>query len=292
MLVVLVFLSNPLQLKKGLASKLQPINVSSFCLDCLTYSRLLRIRCTHREKFQESVASCKELERESRLAKNQFNLKKKVFKDLQEKAKVEAPLQDEEGNETELKEKLQVDLAQYETVDHAEAALEEVEYKIRNTFADRNVANFYEKKEKELDVAQDQLHALTKGKHKKMEELRNKSEPWQERLDKLIAKVDSRFSRYMSELGCIGEVSLRKGRANADKDEEPRFDDYGVEIRVSFREGVKPSVLSARVQSGGERSVSTIMYLMAMQVGALRQKIDCVELYLSSIILVFTKFRT
>jgi hypothetical protein len=43
------------------------------------------------------------------------------------------------------------------------------------------------------------------------------------------------------------------------------FKDWGVEIRVSFREGQKLQVLSARVQSGGERSVSTIMYLMALQ---------------------------
>jgi structural maintenance of chromosomes protein 5 len=229
--------------------------------------------------FEESVVNCKELERESKRAKHQFNLKKQVYKDLQEKAKAEAPLQDEEGNATELKEKLQVDLAQFDSIDHAEAALEEVEHKIRRTCADRNVANLHDRKEKELDVAQDQLHALTKGKDKKMEDLRNKAEPWQEKLEKLITKVDSRFSRYMSELGCVGGVCLRKGRAGAEKDEDPLFDEYGVEIRVSFREGVKPSILSARVQSGGERSVSTIMYLMAMQVGAFWKKIDCVQRY-------------
>jgi hypothetical protein len=43
------------------------------------------------------------------------------------------------------------------------------------------------------------------------------------------------------------------------------FKDWGIEIRVSFRENTKAQVLSARVQSGGERSVSTIMYLMALQ---------------------------
>lgn len=43
------------------------------------------------------------------------------------------------------------------------------------------------------------------------------------------------------------------------------FKDWGIEIRVSFRENHQLQVLSARVQSGGERSVSTIMYLMALQ---------------------------
>jgi hypothetical protein len=43
------------------------------------------------------------------------------------------------------------------------------------------------------------------------------------------------------------------------------FSDWGIEIRVSFRGNTNLQVLSARVQSGGERSVSTIMYLMALQ---------------------------
>lgn len=69
-----------------------------------------------------------------------------------------------------------------------------------------------------------------------------------------------------------GEVVLAKGTPPENNDDEEdhlggygNFKDWGIEIRVSFRDGVKPQVLSARVQSGGERSVSTIMYLMALQ---------------------------
>ena len=85
-----------------------------------------------------------------------------------------------------------------------------------------------------------------------------------------------------------------------DKGDDPdsEYKKWGIEIRVSFREGVKAQVLSAQVQyvfffghstlssllciiasltivslipnflccrSGGERAVSTIMYLMALQ---------------------------
>lgn len=192
---------------------------------------------------------------------------KAQYRELQHKAKTEAPLQDENGEETPLREKLQVDLAQYETIDHAKAALEEAEQKISSTVFDRNVAQLYETKQQEVEVARDQLESLTRGKEHKLAEMRRKAEPWEESLHKFIAKVDIRFSRYMSELGCVGAVSLRKGKPGGDADdEEPLFEDFGVEIKVSFREGVKPTVLSARVQSGGERSVSTIMYLMALQV--------------------------
>lgn len=49
-------------------------------------------------------------------------------------------------------------------------------------------------------------------------------------------------------------------------DAPPRnFKDWGIQIRVKFREKSSLQALSARVQSGGERSVSTIMFLMALQ---------------------------
>lgn len=217
--------------------------------------------------MEESISSCKQFEKDLLAVKTRFNQMKAEYRELQQKAMIEAPLTDENGEETSLREKLQVDLAQYETTDHAEAALEEAEQKISNTVADRNVARLYEAKQQEVEVARDQLESLTRGKEHKLAEMRRKAEPWEESLHKFIAKVDVRFSRYMSELGCVGAVSLRRGESggNAD-DEEARFEDFGVEIKVSFREGVKPTVLSARVQSGGERSVSTIMYLMALQV--------------------------
>jgi chromosome segregation ATPase len=40
---------------------------------------------------------------------------------------------------------------------------------------------------------------------------------------------------------------------------------YGVEIMVKFRATEKLRRLTAQVQSGGERSVSTMLYLMALQ---------------------------
>jgi hypothetical protein len=58
-----------------------------------------------------------------------------------------------------------------------------------------------------------------------------------------------------------------RGNSNATQSEENlgNFKEWGVEILVKFREKSNLQVLSAQVHSGGERSVSTIMYLMAMQ---------------------------
>ena len=43
------------------------------------------------------------------------------------------------------------------------------------------------------------------------------------------------------------------------------FNKYGVQIRVKFRDTEVLQALNAQRQSGGERSVSTMLYLMALQ---------------------------
>ena len=47
--------------------------------------------------------------------------------------------------------------------------------------------------------------------------------------------------------------------------EQPTFARWGLAIKVAFRDACDLRQLDARVQSGGERSVSTIMFLMALQ---------------------------
>jgi len=80
---------------------------------------------------------------------------------------------------------------------------------------------------------------------------------WKDALKPLVAKLHMRFGEYMRQMGCEGEVVLA---------EEP--DDYerwGLVLRVRFREGTTLQPLQAKVQSGGERSVSTILFLMGLQ---------------------------
>lgn len=46
---------------------------------------------------------------------------------------------------------------------------------------------------------------------------------------------------------------------------ENNFDKYGIQIKVKFRAKDSLHVLTPFHQSGGERSVSTMLYLMALQ---------------------------
>jgi chromosome segregation ATPase len=87
-----------------------------------------------------------------------------------------------------------------------------------------------------------------------IKQIRDQFEP---ELDKLIAKISAAFSKSFRTIGCAGEIRVFKS--------EEGFDKWEVQALVKFREGEKLQVLNAQRQSGGERSVSTVFYLMALQ---------------------------
>ncbi len=76
-------------------------------------------------------------------------------------------------------------------------------------------------------------------------------------LMELVKRISESFGKYMAENSCSGEVRL----AAPDDD----FASYAIEIKVSFRSATKLATLSAEFHSGGERSVSTMMYLISLQ---------------------------
>ncbi|KAL1960517.1 hypothetical protein VTO42DRAFT_7816 [Malbranchea cinnamomea] len=98
---------------------------------------------------------------------------------------------------------------------------------------------------------------------------------WEPRLDALVQKISDAFSDSFARIGCAGQVSVDKatdttngsgsnsGNDNGNNDSD--FDQWSIKIEVKFREHESLSVLDAHRQSGGERAVSTIFYLMALQ---------------------------
>jgi chromosome segregation ATPase len=112
-------------------------------------------------------------------------------------------------------------------------------------------------------------------------------EEWLPPLRALLQRIDAAFGVYFQQIAISGEVSLA---------EHEDFDKYGVQIKVQFRPQQPAQVLDSRTQSGGvrtrpekyiersthfhihcivnkrlflcwlkERSVSTMLYLMALQ---------------------------
>ncbi|KAK0723907.1 P-loop containing nucleoside triphosphate hydrolase protein [Apiosordaria backusii] len=87
----------------------------------------------------------------------------------------------------------------------------------------------------------------------KIEEIKSQ---WEPRLDQLVGQINDAFSYNFEQISCAGEVGVHK-------DED--FDKWAIEIKVKFRQGETLQRLDQHRQSGGERAVSTIFYLMALQ---------------------------
>ncbi|CAK7217309.1 Structural maintenance of chromosomes protein 5 [Sporothrix bragantina] len=79
---------------------------------------------------------------------------------------------------------------------------------------------------------------------------------WEPRLDELIGRINDAFSYNFEQINCAGEISVHK---------DPDFDKWAIDIRVKFRENEELQKLDQHRQSGGERAVSTIFYLMSLQ---------------------------
>ena len=213
-------------------------------------------------RFEEKKAQFEEIKEKHARLKKEFKEAKEEALAFQRQAREKAPIEDDDGNPLPLKIILEEELANFTTVELAEAAKEEAERTLQDCVFNANALQQYKKNQELIEETTADLDDLRNRKDKKKGEMEKLQEKWENQLEETLAYVDRKFCKYMKELGCTGSVSLAKG---AKDDPNPKFEDYGIEIKVSFRQGVAPSVLSARVQSGGERSVSTIMYLMALQ---------------------------
>ncbi|KAL4440548.1 hypothetical protein ABPG75_003549 [Micractinium tetrahymenae] len=81
---------------------------------------------------------------------------------------------------------------------------------------------------------------------------------WLPELKRIVARVNETFSANFQHVGCAGDVALHEAPGED-------FAHYAIEIRVKFRDTEELQTLDANRQSGGERSVSTILYLIALQ---------------------------
>lgn len=119
-----------------------------------------------------------------------------------------------------------------------------------------NAIRDYERRAKEIEALQkaiqekqvkiDLLETATK-------EVKTK---WEPALDKVVEKISTAFSESFEKIGCAGEVKVNKTED---------FDKWEIQILVKFRESEKLQILTNQRQSGGERAVSTVFYLMALQ---------------------------
>ncbi|GIL45706.1 hypothetical protein Vafri_2884 [Volvox africanus] len=80
---------------------------------------------------------------------------------------------------------------------------------------------------------------------------------WLPELKRHMEAINETVKRHFASIGCAGEVVLRESGEE--------FDKYAAEIRVQYRSQEPLRPLNRNHHSGGERSVATMLYLMALQ---------------------------
>ena len=220
--------------------------------------------------LRDHEASFKALQDREVYARNALKEEKMRMNSTLNQCKQRAPLHDDDDNPLPLK--AQLEALNVDTIDDAVAALEEAEAKANSIDDNPDVLRQYDKLKQEIAQLTDELENLADSKEAQLADINRLKDPWEGALTNSLHKVNSLFGTYMAELDCAGEIVLKRGDANpASTQPQPgdnarfNFENWGVEIHVKFREKAKMSVLSAQRHSGGERSVSTIMFLMALQ---------------------------
>ncbi|XP_027340674.1 structural maintenance of chromosomes protein 5 isoform X2 [Abrus precatorius] len=144
------------------------------------------------------------------------------------------------------------------TIEELEAAIQDTTSQANSIlFVNHNILEQYEDRQRQIEDLAAKLKADKRESAQCLTELNNIKGKWLPTLRNLVAQINETFSCNFQEMAVAGEVSL--------DEHDMDFDQFGILIKVKFRENGQLQVLSAHHQSGGERSVSTIVYLVSLQ---------------------------
>ncbi|KKZ59881.1 hypothetical protein EMCG_05267 [[Emmonsia] crescens] len=146
-----------------------------------------------------------------------------------------------------------------------------------------NVIKEFEHRQQRIDKLKEHLSEFQTNLNELDEAIAEIRGQWEPRLEALVQKISDAFSDSFARIGCAGQVSIDKAEdailehgnfalsstqannSSGGGSSTSDFDQWSIRIQVKFRENENLSILDSHRQSGGERAVSTIFYLMALQ---------------------------
>ncbi|MDH5419641.1 MAG: AAA family ATPase [Candidatus Bathyarchaeota archaeon] len=118
-----------------------------------------------------------------------------------------------------------------------------------------DIERMYESYSKLYLELKEKARLVAENREKAMEEVKTRMEAWRTVIQNLLDHVSLKYQGILSEAHAIGDVRLINGQD---------IEAAGLEIFVGFKGG-KLVPLSAYTQSGGERSIATMTFLLALQ---------------------------
>uniref|UniRef100_A0A667ZN16 Structural maintenance of chromosomes protein 5 n=1 Tax=Myripristis murdjan TaxID=586833 RepID=A0A667ZN16_9TELE len=146
-----------------------------------------------------------------------------------------------------------------DTLDELDAMLNEEQSRADCfTGLSESVVEEYNRREQEIKNLEKELDDKSNALNAYRQNISEAKERWLNPLKQLVDQINEKFSDFFRSMQCAGEVDLHY-------ENEEEYDKYGIRIRVKFHSSTQMHELTAHHQSGGERSVSTMLYLMALQ---------------------------
>lgn len=123
---------------------------------------------------------------------------------------------------------------------------------------DPKVLAEYEERKQIIEELEHQM----KNEHERAIQLENQlqvlHEKWFPEIERIVETINNNFSAFFAKMGFVGEVELTRA-------EERDYNNYGIQIRVQYRDNEKLQALNRHVQSGGERAVAIAIYTLSLQ---------------------------
>ncbi|OAL75519.1 hypothetical protein A7D00_1118 [Trichophyton violaceum] len=153
------------------------------------------------------------------------------------------------------------------TIEQLEADIDSEKARLELTHeGSGNVIQEFEQRQLRIDQLKEQLSSSEERLAAIEQSIKEIRSEWEPRLDAIVSKISDAFADNFARIGCAGQVSVDKNEgAGNDAGPGSDFDQWSIKIQVKFREHEELSILDSHRQSGGERAVSTIFYLMALQ---------------------------
>lgn len=194
---------------------------------------------------------CNEVKESLKAIVEQLDKAKRELKELQTELQSKADIAS-----TGARQKMRAMSAQKESSDELQRKLNDESAKLAMiTSVDPDAIETYEARRKELQISKDKI----KDHQAKKKVIDHKVEKYEKRwipaLEALVKDVDEKFSRAFAAVGNAGEVSILR---------DDDYEKWGIAIKVKFRDEEELQQLDAQRQSGGERSISTITYLLSL----------------------------
>ncbi|CBQ73825.1 related to SMC5-Structural maintenance of chromosomes, required for cell viability [Sporisorium reilianum SRZ2] len=117
------------------------------------------------------------------------------------------------------------------------------------------VIDQYRARQHEIASMTSEIAELTELQTRTTDRISTTRAKWEPTLRRVIGEVSKQFSRAFDDMGLAGELRIV---------EDADFEKWKLEIMVKFRNAEELAPLSAQHQSGGERTLSTIMYIMSL----------------------------